>query len=362
MISRFSKLTMLAAVFAASLVFIAPDLADAKLSKSGGAGSRGANTNVAPPVTNTAPRSATPIQNNGAPRVAAPAAGAAAAANATKPGLLGSMSKGGFMAGLLGAGALGMLLGYGLSGGLGGMGAMLGLILQIALFAGVAMLLFSWWQRRKQQNDPAYARQSAGGVHGQQTGAPYGGAGQPDAQRSGSSLGAMGMGAGGGAAAGGMFGGQAQQNEPAPVPTRPLTLEGEEFGAFEKLLANVHETFAKEDHTVLRQLCTEEMADYFTQDIAENVRNNRASRISDVRLEQGDLAEAWKEPGAEYATVAMRFSMIDQIVDRRSGQVIEGSATQRAQVTEIWTFVRQPGGKPQDWKLSAIQDAEDHPA
>ncbi len=359
MISRFSKLTMFAAVFAASLAFIAPDLADAKLSKSGGGvGSRGANTNAAPPVTNTAPRTAAPVQNSGAPRVAAPAAGAAAAANATKPGLFGSMSKGGFMAGLLGAGALGMLLGYGMSGGLGGIGAMLGLILQIALFAGVAMLLFSWWQRRKQQNDPAFARQSAGGGYGQQPGAPYNGGGQADMQRSGSSLGAMGIGAGAGAAAGGIFGGQAQQSAPAPVPTRPLTLAGEEFGAFETLLANVHEAFAKEDQTALRQLCTEEMADYFTQDIAENVRNNRAARISDVRLEQGDLAEAWKEPDAEYATVAMRFSMIDQLVDRRSGQLVEGSATQRRQVTEIWTFVRQPAGKPQDWKLSAIQDAE----
>ena len=351
---RLSRIAGLFAVIAAGALLVTPDMADAKLSKSGGAGSRGSQTNVAPPVTQTAPRTAAPIQNSGAARTAAPAS-SAMAANATKPGLLGSMSKGGFMAGLLGAGALGMLLGYGMSGGLGGMGAILGLMLQIALFAGIAMLLFTWWQRRKQQNDPAYARaqMQQGGQYGQQPGAPMG-----DYQRSGapSGLGAMGAGTGAaaGAAAGGLFGGGQQQS----VPTRPLTLSGEEFGAFEKLLAGVHDAFAKEDHAALRQLCTDEMADYFAQDIAENVRNNRAVRISDVKLEQGDLAEAWKEPGAEYATVAMRFSMIDVLLDRRSGQVVEGNDKDRTEVTEIWTFVRQPAGKPQDWKLSAIQAPE----
>ncbi len=344
MTSRLSRFTGLMAAVAAGFILIAPDFADAKLSKGGGVGSRGAKTQMAPPVTQTAPRTAAPIQNTTAPRAAAPVAGAMAA-NATKPGLFGSMSKGGFMAGLLGAGALGMLLGYGLSGGLGGMGAILGLMLQIALFAGVAFLLFTWWQRRKQQNDPAYARAQASDR--QQQGAPFGGfqsAERSNGQQSGlgSGLGAMGAGA-----------------AAAPAPTRPLTLGGEEFGAFEKLLAGVHDAFAKEDHTALRQLCTEEMADYFAQDIAENIRNNRAVRISDVRLEQGDLVESWKEPDAEYATVAMRFSMIDQMIDRRSGQLTSGSAMARTEVTEIWTFVRQPGGKPQDWQLSAIQAPED---
>ena len=351
---KFGKLAGMAAALIAGFLLIAPDLADAKLGKSGGSGSRGSRTDAAPAPTQTAPRTASPIQNSAAPRAAAPAAGMAA--NATKPGLLGSMSKGGFMAGLLGAGALGLLLGYGLSGGLGGIGAILGLVLQIALFAGLAMLLFTWWQRRKQAQEPTMARAPMGGglgqqPLGQQPGAPYGA--QDNTQRS-SGLGAMG-GAGAGAA-GGMFGGAPQQQQAEPVPTRPLNLSGEDFGAFEKLLSGVHEAFAKEDQTALRQLCTEEMADYFTQDIAENVRNNRAARISDVKLEQGDLSEAWQEPGAEYATVAMRFSLNDSQVDRRTGQTIPGSATGRTEITEIWTFVRQPNGQPQDWQLSAIQE------
>lgn len=367
---RFPKWIAVMSAVAGAFLMIAPDFADAKLSKGGGAGSRGSRTDAAPPVTQTAPRTSSPI-NNAAPRTGAPgsmaAAPAAAAANATKPGLFGSMSKGGFMAGLIGAGLFGALLGYGLSGGLGGFGAIIGLMLQLLLVAGVAMLLFSWWQRRKQQNEPA-AAYSGGPGYGQPHAAQGDIHGQPQqTARSGSALGGMGLGAAGGAAVGGaaaggaaasgMFGGPSAAQQAAPVQTRPLTLSGEDFSSFERLLVDIHGAFAREDQTALRELCTEEMADYFTQDIAANVRENRAVRLNDVRLEQGDLSEAWKEPGAEYATVAMRFSLTEENLDRRTQQVVSGSAHDRVSITEIWTFVRLPGGRPQDWRLSAVQDA-----
>ena len=75
--------------------------------------------------------------------------------------------------------------------------------------------------------------------------------------------------------------------------------------------------------------------------------------VSDVRLEQGDLSEAWSERGREYATVAMRFSMTDVTRDG-GGRVVDGSPNERVTATEIWTFLRAPGGR---WILSAIQQA-----
>ena len=90
---------------------------------------------------------------------------------------------------------------------------------------------------------------------------------------------------------------------------------------------------------------------------SESARENRAVRIANIKLEQGDLSEAWKEPGAEYATVAMRFSLEDQLLDRRTQQPLPESNQGRSEVTEIWTFVRLPGARPQDWRLSAVQDA-----
>ncbi len=54
-------------------------------------------------------------------------------------------------------------------------------------------------------------------------------------------------------------------------------------------------------------------------------------------------------------TVAMKFSLIDAVVDRATGRLIEGDLEKPQEATEVWTFVRPTGGKPADWKLSAIQ-------
>jgi predicted lipid-binding transport protein (Tim44 family) len=48
----------------------------------------------------------------------------------------------------------------------------------------------------------------------------------------------------------------------------------------------------------------------------------------------------------------MRFALIDSMVERASGRVVEGGSP--SEVTELWTFVRARGG---DWILSAIQQA-----
>ena len=76
------------------------------------------------------------------------------------------------------------------------------------------------------------------------------------------------------------------------------------------------------------------------------------NKVSNVKLLQGDLAEAWREGDTDYATVAMRFSLNDFMVDRASGRVVEGDPTHPQEVAELWTFRRAHGGP---WMLSAIQ-------
>jgi predicted lipid-binding transport protein (Tim44 family) len=95
------------------------------------------------------------------------------------------------------------------------------------------------------------------------------------------------------------------------------------------------------------------MVSYFAEDLAQNSSRGVINRISDVKLLQGDLAEAWREGSNEYASVAMRFSLVDQLLDRAGGNVVEGSAAPQ-EVTEVWTFRRPRGGT---WTLSAIQQA-----
>lgn len=93
------------------------------------------------------------------------------------------------------------------------------------------------------------------------------------------------------------------------------------------------------------------MVSYFSEDLAENASRGVVNRISDVKLLQGDLAEAWREGGTDYATVAMRFALNDTMVDRASGRIVEGGPQE---VAESWTFRRAHGGP---WMLSAIQQA-----
>ena len=94
------------------------------------------------------------------------------------------------------------------------------------------------------------------------------------------------------------------------------------------------------------------MLNYFDDELSANAEKGVVNRISDVKLLQGDLSEAWGEAGAEYATVAMRYAINDTTIETASGREVTQGA---AEVTEVWTFRRNPGANALSWKLSAIQ-------
>ena len=98
---------------------------------------------------------------------------------------------------------------------------------------------------------------------------------------------------------------------------------------------------------------TPEMLSYFSEELSQNASRGVVNKVSGVKLLQGDLSEAWSENGLEYASVAMRFALVDQMVDRSSGRPVSGSDTPQ-EVTELWTFMRATGGS---WLLSAIQQS-----
>ena len=97
-------------------------------------------------------------------------------------------------------------------------------------------------------------------------------------------------------------------------------------------------------------MVTPEMLSYFSEELAANASRGLINRVTDVKLLQGDQAEAWREGRSDYATVAMKFALRDSMVERASGRIVEGG--ERSEVTELWTFVRVRGG---NWLLSAIQ-------
>ncbi|MFZ2091007.1 MAG: TIM44-like domain-containing protein [Pseudolabrys sp.] len=301
--TRHRFLVAIAAITAA-LVLVTAD-AHARAGGGFSGGSRGMRTFSAPPATQTAPNAAAPMQRTLTQPGSAGTVGQAAA----RPGLFGGGLLGGLAGGFLGAGLFGLLFGHGFFGGMGGFASLLGLMLQIGLIVIVARLLFAWWQRR---HEPAYA------------------AAHPATGHSFSGL-------------GGMLGGNAPAGE-------PLTIDKPDYDAFEHLLGEVQAAYSAEDLNALRAKVTPEMLSYFSEQLAENASRGLVNKVTDVKLEQGDLAEAWREGGVDYATVAMRFALTDSMIDRATGRTVEGG--QPGEVVELWTFMRARGGS---WLLSAIQ-------
>jgi predicted lipid-binding transport protein (Tim44 family) len=292
--------------------------ADARVGGGFSSGSRGSRTFSPPPSTSTAPGTAQPFNRTfgqpGNSNIGAPSSGGLF----NRPGGLfnrpGGGLLGGLAAGFLGAGLFGMLFGGGMFSGIGGFSSILGLLLQIALIVLLVRLAMSWWHRR-QMTEPAYA--GAG---------PGVGAGQAQASTFG-----RGFGFGSGSA--------------------PLEIQPADYEAFERLLGEIQVAWSNEDIGRLRMLATPEMVSYLEGDLEQNRARNRINKTSGTKLLQGDLAEAWREGDTDFASVAMRFSLIDRTLDRTTGQLVEGSE-QPTEITEVWTFLRPRGG---NWELSAIQ-------
>jgi predicted lipid-binding transport protein (Tim44 family) len=305
-------LTILAAVTLA----LAPALAEARPGGGVSSGSRGSRTYSAPPVTRTAPDAARPFDRT---QTAPAQPGYNQPGYATpRPGSVANPARrGGFMGGLLGAGLLGMLLGAGFFGGLSGLAGVLGFLLQLALIAGLVMLAFALFRRRQ----PAPAGMPPGMMRERMD--------QPRPV----------------AATGGLARGPAR-------PADEIGIGPQDYAAFEGLLKQVNAAWSARDIATLQRIATPEMTQHFRDDYAALEARGWHNETRDVALEAGDLAEAWQEGARQFATVAMRFSLVDVTREVATGRVTEGDPERRQTATELWTFMRVQGGP---WQLSAIQ-------
>ena len=319
----------IAAVVAALTMAFSVVLVDHAEARRGGSfGSRGTRTFQSAPATNTAPAAA-PVQRS----MTSPAqtAGAATAATGARSGMFGSGFGGAMMRGLLIGGLFGVLMGA----GFGGMAGMLGFIVQIALLGLLAYFIMRFLRRRSA--NPAMAGASPAGAPGNAN--PGRSMFEGLNQRANA---AKATGYGSGPAASGRPG------------TDAIGVGKTDLDGFERTLHALQAAFSREDYAALREITTPEVMSYLSEELAGNAARGLRNDVSDVSLLQGDVAESWREGTRDYATVAMRYAMIDTMRDRTTGAVREGDASQPVESTEVWTFVRERGA---DWKLSAIQEA-----
>lgn len=298
------------------LAIVAADVADARVGGGRSFGSRGSNTYSTPPATNTAPKVA-PIDRSMTQK------GTPSATQSTQPGATAAAQSSRFggwrgllMGGLIAA-AIGSIFGF------GALASVLGFLLQLALIAGIIYLVVMFMRSRGQ---PVLARATpqGGGVRAQQPGmlqrhssAGYGGAGGKSS----------------------------------------LTVGQQDLDTFERLLGEIQTAYSRSDTEKLGAVTTPEMLSYFSQELADNAKQGMRNEISGVKLLQGDVAEAWREDGSDYATVAMRYALIDATVDTGTGQVVSGDRARPSEATEIWTFRRDDRSRAEGWQLSAIQQA-----
>jgi len=296
---------------------LTPGLADARAGGGSSMGSRGGMTFSAPPTTKTAPYSAQPLQRSTTQPSPGYQSPGYASPGYNRPAFGGGGFASGLMGGLIGAGIGGLLFGHGFFGGGLGFGGFLGFLLQIFLLIMLGRFLFRLFTGARR---PALA----GGPNiFARTGAP--GPGPVQSQ-----------------------GGQPRGGSGGPPP---ITIAQADYQQFEQLLQGIQAAWSQHDLSGLQAMATPEMVSYFADQLSEQVSRGVRNSVTDVRLVSGDLAQAWAEQGREYATVAMRFSMVDVTRDA-AGKVVDGSPSEHVTTTEIWTFVRSRGGH---WILSAIQ-------
>jgi predicted lipid-binding transport protein (Tim44 family) len=310
MSGRFSRLLTAAAMVA---LLLSPTIADARLGSGSSMGSRGSMSFSPPPTTRTAPTMASPFERSMTP--ATPSPGVGGFPGQMAPARSGFMS--GLMGGLIGAGIGGLLFGGGFFGHGLGFGGFLGFLLQIFLVVMIGRFLW-----RMFMGSQPHALAGGPGLYGR--GGPPG-------------------------MLGGLLGGPAAPGPSGGPP--PVAITPADFQEFEQLLKASQAAWSARDLNALSGMATPEMVGYFSEQLTDYASRGQTNTTSDVRLESGDLAQAWAEAGREYATVAMRFSMIDVTRDG-AGRIVDGSPTEHVMATEVWTFVRSRGGH---WILSAIQ-------
>ncbi len=274
---------------------------------------------------------------------------------------------GGFGSGLfagIGGFLLGGMLGRMLFGGMGyggmGLGGGLG-ILEIVLIGALVFFIFRMMRNRATASHavPRYAEADPYGVGGYEERA---GRESPDAYERaddvyrGPDIGS-GRGGGGGTATSGAPRRDARTD-------RELRAMGEADASFSEqaFLGLAKENFIRfqaawsaRDIGPVRELTDDEIFKAVQSDIDDLKREGKINRLENVQIERAEIVEAWNEEGYDFITVRYEASVCDYVVCEKSGELLEGSRTERVRFSEHWTWVRPEG--PNRWFLSAIEQA-----
>jgi predicted lipid-binding transport protein (Tim44 family) len=305
------RLTALLAVLVTAFSLSAVGLAEARFG--GSFGSRGYRTYQTLPRTPAAPNVTAPIAKSTTPSTVRQPGMVS-----PRPGMFGTGLGGWLLGGLVFGGLFGLMFGT----GFGGFGGVFALIVQVMLIIFLFRLFFG--RRLQTAGGPGSSHGGGYGPKPSAGNAGYAGNAGP-APRSNASR-------------------RAGSRDEIGIGDRDLSI-------FETRLTQLQDAYSREDLGQLRRITTPEVLGYLSDELREAEQKGLRNEVFDVRLLQGEVAEAWREGPSDYATVALHYESRDVMRERSTGTLVSGE-DRLVERREVWTFVRHNGG---DWLVSAIQ-------
>ena len=120
-----------------------------------------------------------------------------------------------------------------------------------------------------------------------------------------------------------------------------------------ELFIKVQGAWTARDVRPIGVVLTPEMQTELQRDCEQMKAKGRVNRLDDIAVRTADVVEVWNEEGQDYVTVRIEAHLLDYTTDDKTGQVVEGSASEPVTFEEFWTLTRPRWAKA--WRLSAIQ-------
>jgi predicted lipid-binding transport protein (Tim44 family) len=139
---------------------------------------------------------------------------------------------------------------------------------------------------------------------------------------------------------------------PAPRP-EPVLDAAEMSRVVTDIFLKVQEAWMARDMEQAGQVLTPEMRALLQKDCDQMRAQGRINRLESVQVRSAEVTETWQEPGRDFVTLRVEASLRDEVVDEKTGAVLESGGDEPAAFTEYWTLTRAVWVKA--WRLSAIQ-------
>jgi predicted lipid-binding transport protein (Tim44 family) len=112
--------------------------------------------------------------------------------------------------------------------------------------------------------------------------------------------------------------------------------------------------FAAGDRKSLKPLLAREVFDSFAQAIADRESRGETVESNFVSIEKAEIVGA--EVASKSAQVTVRFvSKLITATRDKTGAVIDGSATEIADLVDVWTFAREVNARDPNWRLISTE-------